>query len=183
MSDFVLSQADARHIPDIAFLHIEGWKSAYQHILSDRFLTQQSTETRVKDWQGWLAAGDAHILIAHHQDRAVGFVGYGRLKTPPPGTSRIRPLFAGEIYALYLLPDVFKCGLGRRLLSAAAQDLKNLYKIDSLCLWVAENNERARGFYEHMGGQKLGKKQDEIGGQKVTETCYGWRQTDILLKT
>ena len=70
---------------------------------------------------------------------AAGFVNFGKIKTAPPGMSPIRPLYSGEIYALYILPAYWRQGLGTLLIGQAAQEL-TLMKHKSLCLWVLEKN-------------------------------------------
>lgn len=169
-------QAD---IPAIAALHIEGWKAAYGGLVDQAYLDSLSADHRIQDWQGWMAAGESSTLIAEQNGRPAGFITTGRTKTPPPGSSPIRPLYSAEVYALYLHPDVWRQGIGRALLKQAAADLKD-QKHSSLCLWVLDGNARAKAFYERMGGQKVGSKIVDIGPSKLKEACYGWRDTSDL---
>ena len=121
-----------------------------------------------------------HTLLARDADgKAAGFVGFGRLKTPPPGSSPIRPLYSAEIYALYILPEYWRQGLGRSLMREAALALKDM-KHKSLCLWTLEGNRRGNDFYKALGGQRIGKKQVEIGGRTLTDAAWGWRDTGVL---
>lgn len=166
-------------IPAIAELHIEGWKGAYGGIVDQGYLDSLSVEQRVKDWQGWMKAGESHTFIAEEEGHAAGFVTIGRTKTPPPGSSPIRPSHSGEIYALYLRPDFWRKGIGAALLKHAAKELKDR-KHTAICLWVLDANARAKSFYEKMGGQKLGGKMIKIGPSSLKEICYGWRDTATL---
>lgn len=176
----MIRKATQEDIPAIARLHIEGWKAAYGGLIDQGYLDGLSVEQRTRDWTGWMAAGESDTLIAEVDDQPAGFITTGRTKTPPPGSSPIRPLYSAEVYALYLHPDVWRRGIGGALLRKAAEDLK-AQKHSSLCLWVLEGNARARSFYEKMGGQKVGSKVVEIGPTKVKEACYGWRDTSPLL--
>ena len=175
----MILKATQDDIPDIAALHIGGWKAAYGGLVDQGYLDSLSVEKRTEDWQGWMAAGESDTLIAEKDGKAVGFITTGRTKTPPPGSSIIRPLYSAEIYALYLDPSVWRQGVGTALLKQAARDLKD-QKHSSLCLWVLDGNGRAKGFYEKMGGQKVGSKMVEIGPSKLKEACYGWRDTAAL---
>lgn len=166
-------------IPTIAALHIEGWKGAYGGIVDQEYLDGLSVEKRIEDWKGWMQAGESDVFIAEDQGNPAGFVVTGRTKTPPPGSSPIRPSHSGEIYALYLHPDSWRKGIGTMLLKHAARHLKDR-KHSTLCLWVLEANDRARSFYEKMGGQKLGGKLIDIGPSRLKEICYGWRDTSNL---
>lgn len=166
---------------DLAHLHIEGWRSSYSGLVDQAFLDGLDKTAREKDWAGWLAGG-TEALIARGEDGApAGFVAFDRLKTPPPGMSPIRPLYTAEILALYILPAYWRAGLGRQLMAAAASRLREK-KHKSLCLWVLEKNTRGVAFYKALGGERCGKKTVEIGGRSLTDLCYGWRDTAILLQ-
>ncbi len=174
-----IRKATEKDIPAIAALHIEGWKGAYGGIVDQAYLDSLSTEQRIKDWAGWMAAGESDSFIAEEEGRPAGFVTVGRTKTPPPGSSPIRPSHSGEIYALYLHPDFWRRGIGSALLRHAARELKER-KHTAICLWVLDANARGKAFYEKMGGQKLGGKMVEIGPSSLKEICYGWRDTAAL---
>ena len=166
-------------IPAIAALHIEGWKAAYGGIVDQAYLDSLTVEGRIADWTGWLASGESEVFLAEEGGSPAGFVVIGRTKTPPPGSSPIRPSHSGEIYALYLHPDFWRKGIGTALIKHAACELKER-KHSAICLWVLDANVRAKAFYEKMGGQKIGNKMIEIGPSKLKEVCYGWKDTTSL---
>lgn len=174
-----LRKAEEKDIPIIASLHIEGWKGAYGGIVDQGYMDTLTVEKRIADWTSWLASGESEVFIAESEGKPAGFVVTGRTKTPPPGSSPIRPSHSGEVYALYLHPDYWRRGIGTDLLKHAARTLKEK-KHSTLCLWVLEANHRARSFYEKMGGQKLGGKMIDIGPSSLKEICYGWRDTSNL---
>jgi len=175
----MIRPATQEDINAIAALHIEGWKAAYGGLVDQTYLDSLTLEKRIQDWTGWMATGETTILMAEEQGRPVGWTAFGRTRTPPPGSSPIRPLYSGEIYGLYLHPDVWRQGHGKALIKQAAKDLK-AQKHSSLCLWVLDGNARAKSFYEAMGGQKTGNKMVEFGPSKLKEVCYGWRDTAPL---
>ena len=175
----MIRKATQDDIPTIAALHVEGWKGAYGGIVDQAYLDSLTVEKRIQDWQGWLAAEESEVFVAEEEGRAVGFVVIGRTKTPPPGSSPIRPSHSGEIYALYLDPDFWRRGIGTALIKRAARELKER-KHSTVCLWVLDANARAKAFYEKMGGQKIGNKMIEIGPSKLKEVCYGWKDTSQL---
>jgi ribosomal protein S18 acetylase RimI-like enzyme len=174
-----IRKASETDIPTIAALHIEGWKGAYGGIVDQAYLDGLSIEKRIADWTGWLSAGESDVFIAEVNGVPAGFVVTGRTKTPPPGSSPIRPSHSGEVYALYLHPDHWRKGVGTALIKHAARNLKEK-KHSTLCLWVLDANVRAKAFYEKMGGQKLGGKMIDIGPSSLKEICYGWRDTTTL---
>lgn len=175
----MIRKATQDDIPAIAALHIEGWKGAYGGIVDQTYLDSLTVEQRTKDWQGWMAAGESEVFLAEAEGRPAGFVVIGRTKTPPPGSSPIRPSHSGEIYALYLHPAFWRRGIGTALIKHAARELKER-KHSAVCLWVLDANVRAKSFYEKMGGQKIGNKMIEIGPSNLKEICYGWKDTAAL---
>ena len=164
---------------DLAHIHIEGWRASYGGLVDQAFLDALDKNERAANWIKWLGEG-TEALIAHDDNgKPAGFIAFNKLMTPPPGMSPIRPLYTSEILAIYILPDYWRKKLGRELMKQAAARLKER-KHKSMCLWVLEKNTRGNAFYKALGGQKCGKKDVTIGNQKLTDVCYGWRDTSAL---
>lgn len=168
-------------IPLLADIHLASKKVAEKDIVDRNYLEGLTPEEYVVNWQGWHAADDSKSLIAIKDGQAIGLISYGPLRTPPAGTSKIRPLYSAEIFAIYVHPDYFQNGAGKALLKAAVEDLIN-NKHTSLCLWALAKNKRACSFYEAMGGQRVGKMMVEMGPSKVKESCFGWRNIKEIVK-
>jgi ribosomal protein S18 acetylase RimI-like enzyme len=167
--------------PALARIHIAGLAAAYGGLVPQEFLDTLNLSERTDNWTTWLSSGETTAIIAHDDaGNPAGFIGFGKLRTAPPGMSPVRPTYTSEIYALYILPDYWRLGLGRELMTAAALALRDR-KQKSLCLWVLEKNPRAVPFYKALGGQKCGTKMVEIGGRTVPEIAFGWRDTAVLL--
>ncbi len=175
----IIRPADTKDIPAIAALHIEGWKGAYGGIVDQAYLDSLTLEKRIADWTGWMGSGQSEVFLAEEGGVPAGFVVTGRTKTPPPGSSPIRPSHSGEIYALYLAPAFWRKGIGTALLKHGARHLK-AQKHSAVCLWVLDKNDRAKSFYAAQGGQKLGGIMIDIGPSALKEVCYGWRDTALL---
>jgi GNAT superfamily N-acetyltransferase len=168
-------------IPGLARIHVAGWRAAYAGLVDRAYLDSLSEDEKAAQWRQWFEGGATATLVAcDDAGKGTGFVSFGRLKTPPPGMSPIRPLYSAEIYAIYLLPDIWRQGVGRALLKEAAIALK-AQKHKSLCLWVMDKNDRANAFYKALGGQRIGRKQVEVGGKMLPEAAYGWRDTAGLI--
>ena len=71
------------------------------------------------------------------------------------------PLVVGELAAIYLLPQVWGSGVGRRLMLAAVNVLRDAGFAEAI-LWVLEGNERAQRFYEIGGWQLHGVPKDVV---------------------
>lgn len=178
---FTLKNAMASDAAAIAHLHVQGWRDAYGGLLDADYIESQTEELRTGQWQGWLAEGNTKAIIGFAADGTpAGFIGFGKLKTPPPGMSPIRPVYASEIYAFYILADYWRQGLGTQLLKAGVEKLAE-EKSKSVCLWVLEKNNRAVSFYKKTGGERCGKKDVEFGSTTAREVCFGWRDTSKIL--
>lgn len=179
---YTLRKATAEDADLLGRLHVAGWQGAYGGIVNQAYLDSLSAETRAGNWRKWLTENpELHILIAFDEGgEAAGFCSFGKLLTPVPGQSNIRPQYTSEISALYLLPDHYRKGAGRLLMQEAARILL-AEKHGGMALWVLVANKRACAFYEAMGGQRVGSKMIEVGGDNLKEVCYGYRDLRRLL--
>ena len=125
------------------------------------------------EWQSWLQETEA--VIAGLDGRDIGFCAYGRVRTRLAGDRGPIPRFAGEIYALYVHPDYWRQGIGRALLRAGFDGLRQ-GGMPSALLWVQAKNDPAIALYLSEGGEKCGKRMIEIEGKTVKETAIGFRQ-------
>jgi GNAT superfamily N-acetyltransferase len=164
---------------DLAYIHVKGWRASYGGLVEQSFLDGLDQDKRAADWVKWLAEGTESLIAHDAAGKPAGFIAFNKLMTPPPGMSPVRPLYTSEILAIYILPDYWRQGLGKQLMKKAAERLKEK-KHKSLCLWVLEKNARGNAFYKALGGQRCGKKDVTIGNQKLTDVCYGWRDTSVI---
>ena len=180
MSEFNISKASLGDASLLASIHLPSKIAAESGVVSDEHLRSLTLDGYERKWNSWLEEGSFDVFIINLDDQPAGFVTCGKLKTPPPGSSHIRPVYSAEIMAIYVHPDYWGQGCGRRLLQQAAQHLKEK-KHGGMCLWALDKNKRACGFYEKMGGQRCGKQMIETGGRTVKEVCYGWRDVSVLI--
>ena len=119
-----------------AYVQWRGWHEAYPGLVSREYLDKLTLERCEK----MAFSRTDGILIARDGDRVVGFVGYGDRGKDAPGV--------GEIFALYVLSEYYGTGLGRRLMEAGLERLRDYPRV---CLWVLKENARAIRFYEKCG--------------------------------
>ena len=43
-----------------------------------------------------------------------------------------------------------------------------------MLVWVLKKNPQGRGFYERLGGVRLGEREITLGGTKLWEVAYGF---------
>lgn len=148
----------------IGKVYVESWRSSYRGILPDAYLASLDPRVRAAAYRNNLNDGRDLHLVAYdttHLD-IVGFC--------DAGTAR-RAGAAWEIYTLYLLDHAKLHGLGRAFFDEVRARL-----LGSLCIWVLEHNQHARGFYAALGGKQGGSVQSRVGGAIVTEVSYLWEK-------
>lgn len=157
----------------IAFVDVESRRDAYRGILPTSFLAKLSVEESRDTWFIKMKEAGALILVAEDAGgKMVGFLHAGPARKPEPD-------YAGEVYAIYILPSYQRRGLGRRFMRAAAEKLAGR-NIHSLLIWVLTANS-ARKFYESLGGIYLRSASTRIAGLILDGAAYGWKDTSVLL--
>ena len=162
--------------PAIARVHVDVWRTTYRGIVPDAYLRTLSYEDREAMWTRILAATDTQVVVvaADEHGDVIGFAN--------GGPERSRDLvYAGEIYAIYILDAYHGQGVGRRLMGAVTGRLAD-QGMTSLLVWVAADNPAHR-FYEALGGTRIRAKHETIGGTEIKEIAYGWTDTDALIDT
>jgi GNAT superfamily N-acetyltransferase len=149
----------------IALVQVESWRTTYRGIVPDAFLASLSAEVRAAKWKEQFAAGNSWIFVAEGKAGIIGFASGGRLRDAMAG-------YDGELYAIYLLREHQGNGVGRRLILALTEALRN-GGFGSMVVWVLERNPAVR-FYRAMGGAEIGRKAIEIGGAELWELALGW---------
>jgi L-amino acid N-acyltransferase YncA len=133
--------ADARGIAEV---HVGSWRHAYRGLLPDGFLDRLSVEEREASWREAFRDRGAAVFVAEEEGRVIGFASFG------PSRDRDAGPEVGEIPAIYVDPTVVGAGVGRALLDAAIEAMREAgYR--RATLWVLEANAHARRFYERAG--------------------------------
>ncbi len=167
MSRFAIREATFDDAAGIARAHTDSWLASYRGILPDTVLDRIDVGQRTETRRRILRDRSVFQLVAYdvtHGD-IVGFC--------DAGPARRRVPQAGELYALYLVHRAKRYGLGQEMLERV-QAWLGAQGMRSMVIWVLENNEHARGFYEAMGGRVTGRLQTSVGGFPVIEVSYAW---------
>jgi ribosomal protein S18 acetylase RimI-like enzyme len=133
--------ADARGIAEV---HVASWRHAYRGLLPDGSLDRLSVEQREASWREAFRDRGAGVFVAEEDGRVIGFASFGPSRDGDAGPE------VGEIPAIYVDPSAVGAGVGRALLDAAIEALREAgYR--RATLWVLEANAHARRFYERAG--------------------------------
>ena len=138
------SNADARAIAQI---HVDAWRAAYSGLIPDRFLKRLSVEGRERQWADTLSAGEGAplVLVAESRGRLVGFSTVAVPARDPGEDDDV-----GEIPAIYVAPGEWGHGVGRALIEASANAMREAGCREAI-LWAVAGNDRAAGFYVAQG--------------------------------
>jgi ribosomal protein S18 acetylase RimI-like enzyme len=154
----------------IAEIHVRSWQLAYRGLVPQEYLDAIDLAARQDRWaeslahpnrarggtfvavdDGGVILGFAHAELSRDDDAAAG---------------------TAEVWAIYLAPDSWRQGIGRRLLSAVTERLTDIGYAE-VTLWVLADNARARRFYEAVGFRPDAEaKVDDRRGFPVREVRY-----------
>ena len=144
----------------VAMVHVRSWQAAYRGLLPDHYLDQLDVERRRVGWLQTIADTDwprsGTLVAVEANANVVGFAHIG-----PARDEDVDPSMVGELAAIYASPDVWGSGVGRRLMAAAVNVLRDAGNAQAI-LWVLEGNDRAQRFYEIGGWQPDGAAKDVV---------------------
>lgn len=162
--------AAAEDAPAIGALHVTSWHETYAGLLPQEMLDGLSVESRAAMWTTVLnATASLNGIRVYVAERAGEIVGFGACGGQRDDGMRER----GFIGAIYILRSQQGAGVGRSLMGLMARDLV-ARPMPSASLWVLRENERARRFYEGLGGTIIAEKEVTEGDTILHEVAYGW---------
>ena len=161
----------------IARVHVDSWKTAYRGIVPEDYLARLSYTDREATWSQAIGNPQNIVLVAGDTkttgNTVIGFVSGGANRTKDT-------IYAGELYAIYILKEYRGKGIGRNLVLSLVQRFVDC-NINSMFVWVLTKNPYAK-FYDKLGGQQVGSQQIRIGGTSFEEIAYGWKDLSLLLE-
>ena len=159
----------------IARVHVESWRTTYKGILPDDYLADLAYEQRERLWRRILSKPGGQRLVYVAEETPGNIVGFAS-----GGRERSRdPVYSGELYAIYLLENWQRQGLGRQLTVTLVGQLIQA-GLTSLLVWVLAEN-RSRRFYEALGSQQVRQQPVTIGGAELIEVAYGWLDARTII--
>jgi GNAT superfamily N-acetyltransferase len=163
VTSYRIRRAKPEDAARVARVHTLGWRQGFAGLLPEDFLASRVMEPDV--WTSRIAEPAPYaVLVAQPPDVAedasvCGFVAVGPALPPAPTSQR-----CGQLYAIYVLADVWGAGVGFALHSAAMTALRAAGFIEAV-LWHLEGNTRALTFYQRQGWQETSTMQvEELGG-------------------
>ncbi len=161
-------------VPDdalaLAEIHVLAWQAGYRGLLPDSLLDSLTAADRLPRWQERLAETASRVMVAELDGQAAGWLVIGAQRDEDLDPQRV-----GEIYAVYVHPDFWRCGCGAALIARAKVELAAQGHAEAT-LWVLRDNQRALRFYEAQGfwadgASKLEHNRDGVAFNEVRYRC------------
>ena len=164
----------------MARVSVDSYRAAHRDHIPEKSLMRYTYEESERNWARALRElseadeRQEYIYVAENDAGNIIGVAMGG----PEGSNH--PLYTGEIYFLYLLPEYHRRGIGRQLTISVVERLVE-HGMDSLLIRVLKANAPARRFYEALGGQLVLEEQIEDRGAVLDQVAYGWSDVSELL--
>jgi ribosomal protein S18 acetylase RimI-like enzyme len=171
MLNLRIRKAQPQDAPAIAKVHVESWRTTYAGIIASEFLAALSVEERERMWLEALSASPASVSLYVAETAEGEMVGFAAAGPEREGDT----IYRGEVYAIYLLKNYHRQGIGSALFRACVQDLESR-GFTSFLLWVLKANPACQ-FYQALGGKFLREKEAQFGSQQLIGIAYGWADT------
>ena len=160
----------------IARIRVQGWRFAYQGLISQDYLDSLSVAEDTERMRGYLSqfpqnsppsrsesvqgSGDGEkrsFMLAARGDAVLGFCSFS---AAPNNADRVERAVSGgamvgRLHSLYIDPDALGQGVGHALMSHALSTFA-AWGCEHATLWVLEGNSRAISFYERQGWRCTG---------------------------
>lgn len=150
----------------VAQVQVRSWQDSFAGILPQTFLDSISVEQRAKAFENRATDGFYKMFLAEAKERGiVGFMDVGKSR------DSLQP-YEAELYAIYILKDFQRKGIGRRLFDLGVETvLAN--GMNSMYLITLEVSPY-KSFYEKLGGRLAGKQVINLGEMEYSALIYAW---------
>jgi aspartate/methionine/tyrosine aminotransferase/GNAT superfamily N-acetyltransferase len=146
----------------MAHIKVDGWRSAYDNIVSSNYLNKLNYEEQTKRY---IASFDEYkdlVFVAVKDEEVLGYACFNDLKSNK---------YDSELISLYIKPNNLNQGIGTSLFLEVAKHLLELNKTN-MVVWCFKDNKSARKFYEDLGGSLVEEKNVIIDNITYEEVCY-----------
>ena len=152
----------------IARIRVQGWRFAYQGLISQDYLDSLSVAKDTERMRGYLSqfpqnsppsrsasvqgSGDGKkrsFMLAVRDDAVLGFCRFSAAPDNADRVERATPggTMVGRLHSLYIDPDALGQSIGHTLMNHALSTFA-AWGCECATLWVLEGNSRAISFYE-----------------------------------
>lgn len=144
----------------LAYIQTESWKAAFKTILPEDVLTRCTNYDKAKQMYQRLLEekkGNGYLLEINGKGHCIAWWDAAREENMPD---------YAEIICIHSLQENWRRGFGSRMMDRLLEDIANAGYGNTM-LWVFEENERARKFYEAKGFRKSEKSKTSLNTLEV----------------
>lgn len=146
----------------VARVQVRSWQWAYSGLIDQDYLDSLTPEV-------WASRYTFGRMGLHMPSTVVAVDGAAICGLATTSLCRDKDLSnCGELVAIYVDPAYVSTGVGRSLMTAARQRLRQV-GVRSAALWVLDGNVRARRFYEADGWKFDGARRTAVFGTTTVE--------------
>lgn len=170
----LIREATPEDASEIARVKVDTWRTTYRGMIPDDVLDDLSYAEEAKSFTAFLRGeivSKAFCVVA--EEPGGGLVGFAAAGPERSGDSK----YKGELYAVYILKEKQKRGIGRELFNAVRTKLEE-NGMDSMIVRVLRDNPSCK-FYENMGGHILDTGMLKMGGTEVEEGYYCFSKKNV----
>jgi GNAT superfamily N-acetyltransferase len=167
---FVTRWSSGADAPELAAVHAAAWRYAYAGLIPGLDLERMVARRGPRWWTRLHARGGRALVLElplGFDAGATGLGGYATLGAGRHGGA------GGEIYELYLRPELHGVGFGRRLFEESRRVLA-AHGSRRLTVWALAENEVACRFYRAMGGIEAGRGVHRVSGVELEKVGFVW---------
>ena len=165
----IIRDAEIGDAEAIARVHVDTWRSAYPGIIPDDVLDGLSYSEREARHRARLSDAKTQTFTLVAEDDRGQVVGFALGGPERPGGSGCD----GELYAIYVLANHQRKGVGGQLAAAVVARLAQ-GGARSMLVWVLADSPWRR-FYERLGGRLTDLHGTfAVEGAELAEVAYAW---------
>lgn len=158
--DYVIRKNRYEDQEQMAHIKVDGWKNAYDRIISSSYLTALNYKEQTERYQASFEEYKDYVFVAVRGDEVLGYSCFN----PTPNVDN----FDSELVSLYIKPNEIGKGIGTELFIATCKQLISLGK-SNMIIWCLSDNDPAIQFYEKLGGKIVKTKDAKIGDNNYKE--------------
>lgn len=161
-NEYVIRKNELRDQEQMARIKVDGWQSAYDKIVSSRYLKKLNYKTQT---ERYIQSFEEYKDLVFVADRNSEILGYSCFHYNEDDK------YDSELISLYIKNGETGKGIGTALFRETVKELLNQGK-KNMIVWCFKDNDKAIRFYEKLGGKNIETKIVKIGEDFYEE--YGF---------
>ena len=162
----VIRRATTEDVNSIARIYHDSVLAAYDGIATNEYLAQRNLADCEKQWSVNVRNDENNVVVAEKNGIIYGLASFGSARDDD-----VCEFETGELKAVYVSPNEWSRGIGRKLCDYSMTFLSNSGK-NAVLLWVLSCNFRAIRFYERAGFTADGKTKAVTMGDRLMAVRY-----------